>query len=177
MNSKHLSDEEIQNFLDNSQNTGRSETESHLSSCRACREAVEAYRTVFAGLRSKPQDLLSVEFTDTVMATLPEKSRPGRAYGILSAAGLAVILIAGLFITQQYIDLAPVGKTVAQSLMPTIDIQAPELLDRDFGTFSNIHKYNLWVIAGLVVLSLTIIDQIISKKKSMNNKLLSLVAF
>jgi len=177
MVSDHLNDEEIQNYLDNSRNINRSAIEAHLNSCEKCQSIYSAYKAVLQGLESEPLESLSSDFTESVLANIPVKPKRVWAYGILSTAAVAVILIGGLVITQQYIDLMPVGRHVAKSLMPAIDLQAPELLDGNFNALSNLRKYSLWLMAGFVVCTLTIIDQIFSKKKSFHNKVLSLIAF
>jgi len=177
MVSEHLNDDEIQNYLDNRGKINRSLMEAHLNGCEKCQAVYTGYKAVFQGLEYEPPESLSADFVENVLANIPVKPKYVRAYGILSAAAVAVLLIGGLAVTQQYIDLVPVGKNVAHSLMPAIDLQAPELLAGDFNALSSLRKYDLWLLAGFAIFAVTIIDQIISKKRSMQDKLLSLIAF
>lgn len=177
MASEHFNDEEIQDYLDNNRNIDRSAIAAHLNSCAKCQAVYTGYKAVFQGLNSELQESLPADFTESVIASIPVKPRGVRAYGILSAAAVVLVLIGGLVIAQQYIDLMPVGRDAAKSLMPAIELQAPKLLDGNFDAISSLHKYNLWLIAGSVVFALTIIDQICSKKRSFHHKVLSLIAF
>ena len=177
MVSEHYSDEEIQNYLDNGGKINRSAMEAHLNSCEKCQAVYTGYKAVFQGLECEPPESLSADFIESVLANIPAKPKHVRAYGVLSAAAVAVLLIGGLAVTQQYIDLMPVGKNVAHSLMPAIELQTPELLASDFNAVSSLRKYDLWLLAGFAIFAVTIIDQIISKKRSMHDKLLSLIAF
>ena len=176
MASEHFNDEEIQDYLDDNRKIDRSAIAAHLNSCEKCQAVYTGYEAVFQGLSSELPESLPSDFTESVLAKIPVKPRGVRANGILSAAAVAVVLIGGLVIAQQYIDLMPVGRDVAKSLMPAIELQAPKLLDGNFNAISSLRKYDLWLMAGFVICAVTIIDQICSKKRSFHDKVLSLIA-
>ncbi|MCK5126679.1 MAG: hypothetical protein KAR42_10520 [candidate division Zixibacteria bacterium] len=67
----HLTDEQIQDFIDNNLDPS-GDIAGHLHSCKKCQQEVENYKALFAGLNTEPEMTLSADFADMVMDQLPE---------------------------------------------------------------------------------------------------------
>lgn len=70
MESKHLTDAEIQDYLDG--NTGREDSTAaeHLDSCSLCKKNLELYRCLYSGLSDGAGYELSVDFADKVVSSV-----------------------------------------------------------------------------------------------------------
>ena len=117
MQLKHLTDEEIQDFLDG--NLSREIallTERHLETCRLCREAVKQYQSIYAGLDDDEGFDLSKGFARSVVNTLPEQREAKSPFGLLNIflTILGVIVAAG--VTIRYVDLRPLGSALSHIL-------------------------------------------------------------
>jgi hypothetical protein len=117
MQLKHLTDEEIQDFLDG--NLSRDITlltERHLETCPLCREAVKQYQSVYAGLDEEEGFELSKGFSKSVVKMLPAEGKAKSSFGILNIflTISAVIVAAG--VTIRYVDLRPLGSALSHLL-------------------------------------------------------------
>jgi anti-sigma factor RsiW len=117
MQLKHLTDEEIQDFLDG--NLSREIallTERHLETCPLCREAVKQYQSVYAGLDREEGFELSKGFAKSVMKMLPAKEETKTSPDLLNIflAVLTVVVAAG--VTIRYVDLRPLGSALSHIL-------------------------------------------------------------
>jgi len=117
MQLKHLTDEEIQDFLDG--NLSREIallTERHLETCPLCRDAVKQYQSIYAGLDDDEGFDLSKGFARSVVNTLPEQREAKSPFGLLNIflTILGVIVAAG--VTIRYVDLRPLGSALSHIL-------------------------------------------------------------
>jgi len=70
MNTRHLTEEEIQQYaLDNSGSYNKAAE--HIHSCGQCREKAETYRLLFHGIQQQRQPTFDFDLTELVMAQLP----------------------------------------------------------------------------------------------------------
>ncbi len=94
---KHLSENEIQEYLDNTISTGKQEMITHLDSCRLCRNRVKEYKALFLQLKKAEPSGLSADFASKVMTKIrAESPTPGHRSVwslILSITGAIVGLI------------------------------------------------------------------------------------
>lgn len=114
MQLEHLTDEEIQDYLDG--NLSEKITllvRQHLEECRRCREALKQYQSVYVGLEDEKGFELSKGFARSVINKLPAegeaKSYSNIFYLLLGMLGVAVSVV----ITLRYVDLKPFGKILS----------------------------------------------------------------
>ena len=94
----HLSEDQLQSYLDGTENTRRQEMEAHLAACLQCQRALAAYRQVFSVLAQPPETSLSPSFAAQVAreaySTASESSQLTEwiLFGISAVAGLAVTI-------------------------------------------------------------------------------------
>jgi|KBSMisStandDraft_5_1062788.scaffolds.fasta_scaffold01747_3 hypothetical protein len=69
----HPGEKEIQEFLFDPERIS-GETAAHLQSCPQCREAMESYRILSAGLNKMPVSKFEFNITELVMARLPDRT-------------------------------------------------------------------------------------------------------
>ena len=117
MQLKHLTDEEIQDFLDG--NLSEDVTLSirrHLESCTLCRQTVKKYQSVYSGLDREEGFELSKGFAKSIVKMLPEQKEAKPRFGLLNIllTILGVIVAAG--VTIRYVDLRPLGSALSHLL-------------------------------------------------------------
>lgn len=71
MKQDHLTDEQIQGFLDRSIILD-DDTAFHLNTCPECQQALADYEAVIAGLSEEPEIQLSPDFADAIIGKIPE---------------------------------------------------------------------------------------------------------
>ena len=68
MESKHLTDAEIQDYLDGNAVREDSTAAEHLDSCGLCKKNLELYKCLYSGLSDDAGYELSVDFADKVVS-------------------------------------------------------------------------------------------------------------
>jgi len=75
MTTKHLSEEEMQQYSIDASSCGE-EIAGHMQSCASCQAGVEAYRQLFIVIHEQPAPVFSFNLPDLVLQQLP-KAKPG----------------------------------------------------------------------------------------------------
>jgi len=73
MKTPHLSDEQIQSYLDKTSLSDRDVVESHLNACHSCQINVKAYQEVYRAIETVQIPELSAEFINRVMSDIKKK--------------------------------------------------------------------------------------------------------
>lgn len=71
MNEKHLSDDQLQDYLDGNATTADF-FKTHIESCSRCREALAAYQSLYEMLKEETPVFLPENFADRIMPQLPD---------------------------------------------------------------------------------------------------------
>lgn len=76
MSLNHLTDRQIQLYLDGVRSDENSRVEEHVQQCEECRDLVQAYRAVYEEFQSEPGDIFSLAFEDKILKNLaPQMNR------------------------------------------------------------------------------------------------------
>ncbi len=114
MQLKHLTDEEIQEYLDgNLSEDVALLTREHLKACPLCREAVKQYQSVYVGLGDDRGFELSKGFARSVVNKLPAEAEAKSYSGIVNVLLVALGVAVSLGVTLYLIDLKPLGKALS----------------------------------------------------------------
>lgn len=117
MQLKHLTDEEIQDFLDGNLSAEIALlTERHLGTCTLCREAVKQYQSVYSGLDRDEGFDLSKGFAKSVVKTLPEQREAKPPFDLLNVFLMILGVIVATGVTIRYVDLRPLGSALSHLL-------------------------------------------------------------
>ncbi len=71
----HLTDREIQAFLDGAPMRQASEIEQHLQLCHQCQNSLEAYQEIYRNLKVAPQVTLPADFKSMVLAQISVEAK------------------------------------------------------------------------------------------------------
>lgn len=169
---KHLTDEELQDYLDGNTPEMKAAIEEHLEICASCRENMQIYEGLYTRLRDESGISLSPDFAETVIAKIPEIP-PARArfnYLNILWAILGIAVVIG--VSMHYTDLNDIGATTVNSLIPKIDLQAPQISMMEKPSFEVFEKYKLLFIGGIILVLVLVMDQIFIGRRFFKHKVL-----
>jgi len=118
----HLTDEEIQDYLDgNLSHQSRIFLEAHLKTCEFCQVALKQYQSLYVELKQDQVFDLPKTFAKSVVAKLPmiEKAKSGFNYSDILLGILAILITA--FTSIYYLDLGSLGKRLTHIPLPQFE--------------------------------------------------------
>lgn len=165
MELRHLTDEEIQDFLDGNIPEEKKYIQEHLRTCERCRNALQEYKSLYFGLKNDQGFELAARFPQAVLSKLPKEqtavSRPKYYEFLLIIIGIAV---AG-YVSLQFIDLRPLIQAISG-----IQILDLRFISVFLGSFTNLLKAlninnSLIIFSALTLLIIKALDYIILHPK------------
>jgi predicted anti-sigma-YlaC factor YlaD len=158
----HLTDEEIQDYLDgNLSHQSRVFLEAHLKTCESCQVALKQYQSLYVGLKQDQEFDLPRTFAKSVVVRLPmaEKAKSGFNYSDILLGILAILVTA--FTTLHFLDLGLLGRSLSYIPLPQF-----ELIERLFDAAKNLvaalqANLSLLVVGILVLLVTGALDRIL----------------
>lgn len=113
MANRHLTDFEIQEFLDGHGEQSDSLAGRHLSSCSSCAHRLKQYSKLFSSLKVEPDVRLSSDFAARVVASAV--GTPRRRAAMLSVRKLIPVasVFTAIFVAMWYLDSSDVLRAVA----------------------------------------------------------------
>ncbi|RKX30019.1 MAG: hypothetical protein DRP47_00155 [Candidatus Zixiibacteriota bacterium] len=165
---RHLTDEELQSYLDRGDTCEVEHLETHMRSCKLCQDRFSQYQRLYAGLEQDNGYELSPGFSETVMTRLaiaaPEisTSRPRE----LLWAGVG--LIATLCLVGYFIDLESIILSLARSFAPLYHVEQTVLTQiKDSLTATEGYPMPL-LFSGLILLGVSVADSLLLSLRSKN---------
>jgi hypothetical protein len=165
MELKHLTDEEIQDYLDSSPSSVDRTIEEHLKTCQLCKGALEEYKRVYAELKVDKGFELPPNFANLVLSRLPQKapSRPHTNY-----AGIILVilgLISGISLMFYFVGWKYISQGITDILQPQLDF-----VSNYWGTMGRLLAdlnidFGLLFLSGLILFIISLLDHIIFHKK------------
>ncbi len=158
---RHVTDEEIQAYLDEGSDVGYAAFETHVQVCESCRSRLAHYKVLYQGLRDDRGYDLNPGFSDAVMARVAvghiESSRWSRINSIAVILGSLVLL--GLLV--YFLDLRSLGAALAQPFAPLAQTGV-RLMDK-FGPLLSSGQVNVgvYIFCGLILAVVSFLDYIL----------------
>jgi anti-sigma factor RsiW len=157
---RHLTDEQIQRYLDGDMSRD-SDAAYHLQHCPACQRQLQSYRKVYEGLQQDVGFELAPGFAESVMTRLaaaPERSsRVSFAglilliFGTVAVAGLALYFFEVKALTKMLASLSTMGISFGSSIVESLRVTTASL-----GV-----GMDIMLSAGLILLTFAAIDRIL----------------
>jgi branched-subunit amino acid ABC-type transport system permease component len=98
------------------------------------------------------------------MRALPHHYPLKAKIGFLNIFVAIIGIVVCFAITQHYVNLKPVGKETVNSLLPSIDFQAPSILSGETFSITFWAKYKILLFALVVLLLVLMVDQLWRKR-------------
>jgi hypothetical protein len=165
MELRHLTEEEIQEYLDNIPGSGNKFAEEHLRTCQLCQKTVEGYKRLYAGLKTDKSFDLSPDFTEKVFSKLSPVpvSKSGLNYTEVFLVILGLII--GICIPLYFMSWKHISQKITGILQPQINliITSWNLVEK---ALQNLHiNMNLLLLSGLTLLIVYLLDYIFFRKR------------
>jgi len=160
---KHLSDDEIQNYLDGNSVDSREEITVHLEACRECRLKLEEYRVLSQELSVDHIPALSPAFAASVMTAL-ERSEPEKASTRIPIwMSGAALFIFGVVASVYFMGSETLRNV--QGLLNPANIPEPSFVNRYKAYIDGLNlDFSLLLMVALVLLVIALVDQIIRRR-------------
>jgi len=163
----HLTDAEIQAYLDHSGTLSRQQLLHHIESCTACKDKLTLYQTLYAGLSTAPSIQLPVDFAEkTVSAAMPLHKTPPHRFPLGEDAILIFGLgFLGLGVSAFFIDWTAVLTSLEQAGAGLRNMRLPQnhLLTDMLSRFGR--SLTLLPVAGVAAGLIAWLDHYLQKHK------------
>ena len=165
MELRHLTDEEIQDYLDGNIPEGDELIQKHLRRCERCRKALLEYQSLYQGLKDDRGFKLPAGFPKAVLSKLPEEESVKARFKYYEFAFILLgILVAG-FVSLQFMNLRPLIQTLSGIPMPKFGF-----IHTFFNSFETLLKAlniegSLIFFAALAILIISALDYVILHPK------------
>ncbi len=165
MELRHLTEEEIQDYLDDIPGSGYRFVEEHLRTCQLCQKALEGYKRLYAGLKTDKGFELCPDFTEKVFSKLSPvpASKSGLNYTevFLVILGLA----AGIFIPLYFMGWKHISQKITAIIQPQINLIITSWGLAEKGLKNLNIDMNLLLLTGLTLLIVYLLDYIFFRKR------------
>jgi anti-sigma factor RsiW len=163
MEMKHLSDEQIQDYLDGNPRKDQIEIEVHLESCGQCREELERYRVLSQTLSEDPGFELSSGFAADVIAGMEESAAESFFFkvarvvlwmvGIAVSFGIAIYFTNMKMVVEKFKLMQAEGQGIFDSIWAALQ-----------NLFAGSHNsLTLFALAALVIVGIALLDRMLKR--------------
>lgn len=163
----HLTEEELQNYLDGNISYNQAAIfEKHLESCKKCQSELADYRSLYIELKNDHGFTLAPDFSNSIMNAIRTEAKKAwldRLWNVLLPV-LGIVVGVGVMI--RYVNFTPLVKAFGDSLNPNRYFDNTVLTSlTDVLSKLNVNL-SLIVFAGLSLLAVILIDQLLSRHKA-----------
>ncbi len=162
---KHLTDDEIQEYLDNKMSTSTSALAAHVQNCDACREQIKRYESLYTGLREEARFILPAGFVHMVIARIKHESEEAFSMRMLPLLIAFAGLLLGLGATFYFVGFEKLGPNWQEfsTLQKYFDPQVFSFLSN---FISRLHlDFGLLGTAVFILMFMIVIDHFILRSK------------
>jgi anti-sigma factor RsiW len=161
---RHLTEEEIQAYLDGPGGGLDAELLDHLKTCKECRDGLADYRALYAGLADDAAFEVPQGLAGSVISRLGLKQTRRR----LTVPGdfilVACAIVAMLIGVSVFADLSPLLDAVSASAGPILEYAAPHLESARGGFMNANHTLTILVAGTAVFVIMWALDMIFSRR-------------
>ena len=162
---RHLTDEEIQNYLDGNTSQQDIIVEDHLGTCGYCQNILKQYQSLYVGLKDDQSFKLSSSFAKSIISKLWAEPlvKPRFNYSdiLLMVAGIIIALGTTLY----YVDLKPLVEIMTNISLPQVEFNSTLLASVKSLLASLNRSLSLLAFVGLILLIIAAIDHIVFQPK------------
>jgi hypothetical protein len=106
---RHLSEDQIQEYLDNTIVSGKQDIITHLDSCPICRSRVKEYETLFLQIKETEPEFLPADFASKVMTAIETESSGIGQRSTWSVIFVILGTLVGLITIGYFVNLRPLA--------------------------------------------------------------------
>jgi hypothetical protein len=160
MSLRHLTDEEIQEYLDgNFSCENVLLIERHLEICPHCQESLKQYQSLYVGLVNDEGLDLPKSFAKSVIARLPAEAKPKSHFNYANVFLTILGIIIAVGITFYYLDLKPLGRAILNIILPQYEFGSAFVTSVKSFLVGLNGNLSLLAFAGLTLLIIAALDR------------------
>jgi predicted anti-sigma-YlaC factor YlaD len=159
MSLKHLTDEEIQEYLDgNLSPENELLFETHLKICPHCQESLKQYQSLYVDLANDEGFDLPKSFAESVLSRLPAEPE-AKSHFKYASIFWTILGIITIGITFYYVDLKPLGRVISNIFVPQYEFGSELIVSIKNSLVSLNGNLSLLAFAGLTLLIIAALDR------------------
>lgn len=167
---RHLTDDEIQDYLDHNPQANDSEIKIHLSECPVCSESLMLYQNIYTELSEEHEINLSPGFAAKVVGSLHKNSLNSQKFNFFNILIITASVLLMFILTAQYVDLSAIGETTVHSMIPSLNLQPDQMMQFETESIDIFARFK-FLFFGIGILGLFyIIDKKVLNKKIVKSK-------
>ncbi len=163
---KHLSDTEIQDYIDG--NLSQKQTailNDHLCTCKKCQKELDEYQVLFTELKKEPTINLSTHFTKTIISKINQESTETFNISLRDILLSVLGLILAIGTTFAFVDVKTLLKSFNSMFKPQVDSGITIFTKfQQLMAAMNI-DINLFLFAGIILLIILLIDHVVYRHR------------
>lgn len=160
---RHLTEEEIQDYLDGNLSELTADLRLHLETCETCQGMLKQYRHLYTGLEEDPGFQLPKIFVKKLVSKLStDQAKP-----FLSPSAEIILIVVGVLLalgtTIFLVDLKPIAETMSRIALPKIKLSST-ILQPMKNMMSGLNSsLGLLPFAALALILVAVFDRFIHK--------------
>jgi len=166
MTSRHLTDEEIQDYLDGNLQSENRLSEEHLQTCQLCQNTMEEYNRLYEELKVDEGFELSPGFLESVLSRLKKEKASTSSLSLAEILILGMMAVVALFTTIYFVNWASFGQVISRILLS----EAETLLTIWGNSVKLLMELNLspdlLFLAGVILLIIKLLDYLIINRSN-----------
>jgi len=169
MNSTHLTENQLQEYLDHSL-SNPAPVENHLALCPACREEISLYQQLYRQLQAPPPFNLPQDFTHIVAEAAFSAKKSAFKTNILNMLLITFLTAAAIAFAIPYFNFQSLGKEMVDSIMPQINLNSTAVTDNFSVSPDAWAKYKIWIYCAAALLFTLLLENILAGGKLARKK-------
>ncbi|RKY79018.1 hypothetical protein DRQ07_06875 [candidate division KSB1 bacterium] len=158
---KHLTDKEIQEYLDNPSLNRMEETEQHIGFCSLCKERVDTYKLVYKNLQQQPDFSIDDSVCENIIRNVSFSSKK-YVFSLYEKAAIAFMVLAGIILTMVITNFSPVFIVkFTGNLFSSLHLFIKPAVDF---LIQNSRKFSFILFSAASLITLSMLDLLIRKK-------------
>ena len=149
--SNHLTEEQIQSYLDKQESIDTKNIEGHLELCASCQKEMEEYRELYAALTADNFLSLSQDFSSQIISAVsgPQESR----WQLFESGFTIAFFLFGIAASLYFINPLPFLLKTANSIISSIGLYTTKFFPEINGSLP------IFIVAILIFLLVEILDK------------------
>jgi hypothetical protein len=165
MGLEHLTDEQIQDYVDGNLTDNSAEIKQHMESCQTCQNELAKYKVITSMLSEDIGFELSPNFISNVVSSVEEEGAEKFLYKISHVIMWAAGILAGIAVLIRFTDIEKAFSGFAQ-----IGEQGKGITATIASAFSDLFastdmNFNLIGMAALVLVGIFLVDRLIARAR------------
>jgi hypothetical protein len=153
----HLTDDEIQEYLDKSFVENKDKITEHLKICPVCKQQVEAYKNVYLNINTEPDFVTPVNFADNIVSKI--ESKEDQKYRKWETILLFFTIIQGFGLAFYFIDFKKLISNLSFGDSNLFSVVTEKINGLENGLFP------ILVFAIIIIVFFGILDRILDQLK------------